>query len=167
MRLPFAFLTIPLLGCVDGTIASKRNTPESPSTQEINVESVMTLRECVDLLIQDPKQAQQRPLLAVLLGKSDDEVMATMRAHHGTGKNAMVHYYPSHLYIHPFLLGSRLLGGGDRSGAEAAFEAAFIAASQKLTYQGNAAVAQDWSLHLAGVVAEQSRLRLEEIRASR
>jgi len=126
-----------------------------------------TLEQCVDLLIRDPKQDHARALFPLLLRAGDEETMNTMRAHHGTGKTMMDHNYPSHRWIHPFLRGWRFAENGDLASAEVEFEAASAAALTHQQFSVASASAGDWSLSLAAVIVQESRLRLEELRGHR
>ncbi len=110
------------------------------------------LRDCIERLIQNPADAAGRTLLPDLLRVADDETMSEMRAHHGTGETQMLHNYPSHRWIHPFLRGCRLVREGDFRRAEAEFQAS------------RAAALEGTPSRLALVVAKESLLRQEELR---
>lgn len=63
------------------------------------------LEGCIARLKADPRDSAAGGQVWMRLAESDREVMASMRAHHGTTPSMMEHYYPSHRWIHPFLLG--------------------------------------------------------------
>lgn len=150
MRLVTVFSFIAALGC---------GTPPPPPEE--------TLENCVDLLIQDPKEDRARSLFPLLLRASDDETMAEMRAHHGTSELQMLGNYPSHQWIHPFLRGNRYMQEGDLFHAESEFQAARAAALKERAYPGTPDKAQEWRLRFACVIAEESRHRIEEIQELR
>ena len=114
-----------------------------------------TLDTCMADLIQNPLDTQARSLLPGLMERGDEQTMDSMRYFHNTGKAMMDHNYPSHRWIHPFLRGCRRIQEDDLIGAEREFNAARDAALD------------DRASPSAIVVAEESRLRLEELRRHR
>jgi hypothetical protein len=87
--------------------------------------------------------------------RGDEQTMDSMRYFHNTGKAMMDHNYRSHRWIHPFLRGCRLVQEGDLIGAQSEFDAA------------RAAALEDRAFAYATVVAEESRIRLEDLRGHR
>jgi hypothetical protein len=115
----------------------------------------VALRNCIERLIQDPADPDARSHLPDLLRVADDETMREMRAHHGTGETMMRHYYPSHLWIQPFLRGCRLMREGEFARAESEFESS------------RAAALEGSPSNLAVVVSKEALLRLAELRKPR
>lgn len=124
-----------------------------------------TFEASLERLRNHPTDVEARAQFFLHLQETDKQTMESMRYHHSTKAPKMLHYYPSHRYVHPFLRGCLFAQQAEEDRAREEFAGALMAAELHVSKENEAN--SGFPIVLASVIAEQARYRLEELRKTR